>query len=270
MTKLTTLLVDADQIFYQHTSAHQYEQSIDHTGDHWLFEGDTYLITDVAAARLAITRNLENLSYGYDDVILCFTSTPNFRHSVYSPYKGGRLKKRKPVGYWDLIVDFEQSPRWQTKKIPGLEADDVMSILATHPKHLATSDMYIYSQDKDMLQVPVTPIFRGGVTAMSTDAEANHFRWTQTLTGDATDGYPGLKGYGPKKADAYLDEFIGQPEDVYESAVVSAYLDAGFTAEYAYSQINCALILRAHEYDFKNKQPKLRGMKDAETDTKKN
>lgn len=263
MNKTKTVLVDADQIFYQILAAHQYEDRFtgDEFADAWTVEGDTYLASNVSEAKQQLVDRLQSFHLNYERVILCFTSTPNFRHDVLSSYKGGRLKKRKPLGYWDVVGEFVDSDSWETRKIEGLEADDVMSILATSPKFLQVNEVTIFSQDKDMLQVPGVTIDRGGGVVVSpiSLADANQFRYTQTLTGDLVDGYKGLKGYGPKKAERYLDEHYGADESVLIDAVVSAYLDSGCTARDAYKQIDCACILRHHEFDFNTRQPILKG-----------
>jgi len=258
----TLALVDADQYFYVATSLFEDEGVFDSTvhPQAWMIEADTYLVSDVAAARRWLSEVLLQIAEAYDNTILCFTSTPNFRHDCLSSYKGGRLKKRKPIGYWKLVEEFVKSPEWETRKIPGLEADDVMSILATHPKYkrLHPGGITILSNDKDMRQVPDTPIItKDGMSTIVGLAEANNWRYTQALAGDTTDGYSGLPGWGKVKAGKYLDEYWGMDEEVYITAVISAYMDAGLTATDACAQMNCARILRYGEYDFKLYKPKL-------------
>jgi len=261
MKKPNLLLVDADQIFYQSTSGCQYET--DFTGEEfpnaWLREGDTYLASNIKEAEQVIENKLLSISHKYQRAILCFTSTPNFRHDVLSTYKGGRSKKRKPIGYWDLVSKYIDGNQWETRKIPGLEADDVMSILATNPKYIDNYRITIWSQDKDMLQVPNTIIDRtDGRQRLSYDlSAANKYRYIQALAGDITDGYKGCPGIGPKKAEGILDSVWGSDESVYIDVVIDTYLSANCTVEEAIEQINCARILRFDEYDFKTKQPKL-------------
>lgn len=260
----TLVLVDADQFFYQYTSAAEEEVCFDDTShpNAWMVEADTYLLSNVASAAAQLAETLSGIVEDYDDHILCFTSTPNFRHDCLGTYKGGRVKKRKPVGYWRLVDEFLMSDLWVTRKIPGLEADDVMSILATHPKYRKEyqGGITIISNDKDMRQVPDTPIIvRGQRQAPVTRADANQWRYIQALSGDPTDGYAGLKGYGGIKAERYLDEYRGAEEQVLIDAVVSAYEDAGERRATAYAQLNCARILRHGEYDFKSMSPILLG-----------
>ena len=55
------------------------------------------------------------------------------------------------------------------------------------------------------------------------EADADRYFLTQVLTGDTADGYKGVPGIGPKKAEAIL----GPRPDW--AAVEKAYIDAGLT-----------------------------------------
>lgn len=264
VTSKTLVLIDADQFFYQHTSAAEEEVCFDDTShpNAWMLEMDTYLLSNTKQVSESLQSALVSATKGYDEAILCFTSTPNFRHDCLSTYKGGRVKKRKPIGYWALVDKYLEDSRWVTKKIPGLEADDVMSIVATHPRYRKDypGGITIVSNDKDMRQVFDTPIVVQGRRQKPVSlAAANQWRYVQALAGDATDGYAGLAGYGKVKAERYLEEHYGADEQVLIDTVVSAYLDAGERLQTAYSQLNCARILRYGEYDFKNMRPLLLG-----------
>lgn len=219
----------------------------------------TLLWSDHKKCIEAVEDYLDNLACQYDRTILCFTSTPNFRHSVLPSYKGGRNTKRKPLAYWNVVNHLLESEKWETKRIPNLEADDVLGILATNPKYTREYEPHIYTSDKDLYQVPNCYVTRGNETKFITIDYANHFRYTQALTGDVTDGYKGLKGCGPKRAERLLDGLEGSNEQVYIDTVLSAYMDKESTVEEAYEQINCACILRYGEYDFKNMCPLLKG-----------
>jgi len=73
------------------------------------------------------------------------------------------------------------------------------------------------------------------------DAQRNFY--TQVLTGDTTDGYKGIPGIGPKKAEAIL----GSRPDW--GIVIHAYQKAGMTETDAKSQARLARILRWSEWD---------------------
>ena len=66
---------------------------------------------------------------------------------------------------------------------------------------------------------------------------------TQCLTGDTTDGYKGVPGIGPKKAEALLGT---RP---HWGALKKAYMAAGMTKNEAIQQARLASILRWSDWD---------------------
>ena len=117
-----------------------------------------------------------------------------------------------------------------------------MGILATSPKN--KGKCIIVSDDKDMLTVEAEvyrPTQDQRLTLTQQEADKNFLM--QTLTGDATDGYKGLQGVGPKKAEAILGS---RPT---WSSVEQAYIKAGFTREDAIQQARLARILRWSDWD---------------------
>ena len=89
-----------------------------------------------------------------------------------------------------------------------------------------------------------------------TEAEADKNFLTQCLTGDPTDGYVGLKGYGPKTA----EKLLGLRPDW--SIVEKAYIKAGLTKQDALTQARLAQILRWCDWDYDHKRPILYGSKE--------
>jgi hypothetical protein len=79
---------------------------------------------------------------------LCFTKAPNFRREVDPTYKLNR-QTRKPLCYAALRQRVEG--KYNCLAMPGLEADDIMGILATKPGQVHN---IIVSQDKDMKGIP--------------------------------------------------------------------------------------------------------------------
>jgi DNA polymerase-1 len=128
---------------------------------------------------------------------------------------------------------------------PTLEADDVLGILATST-HVDYGERIIVTSDKDLLQIPgkhYNP--RNGKSATVTESAGDYFFLTQVLTGDPTDGFPGIKGVGPKKAEKILLEaFSKGGVSLAWSAIVSAYERAGQTESDALTMARVARILR--------------------------
>lgn len=249
MTK-TLLLIDADYPAYATASAVQ-------VGIPW----DDDIFTSHADLNEA-KRVFDNTVRGYleateaDDAILCFScpSRRYFRHDVEATYKGNRKGSPSPLVYRDLRT-------WAASEYPSrvyanLEADDCIGILATITaiRGFEKWNRVVVSADKDMRQIPglhwnpMKPL--DGITAV-TKAEAERFLWLQVLTGDSVDGYPGLPGTGPVRAERILDKANGD----YATAVAEAYAKAGFDDEYLAKQINLARILTAASYNFLKKEP---------------
>lgn len=240
---MRTLLIDGDILVVSTGAAHEVET--DWGDDNWT------LHCDVKEVKSSILQAIENIKreLDADNAVITLSMGSTFRHEIYPPYKSGR--GRKPVGTGEV-------KRWLieehgAKLKPGIEADDTMGILATHPK-LIKGEKIIVSQDKDMLTIPGF-VYRNGEVVEVSAGEARHNWMKQTLTGDVTDGYPGLKNFGPVKAEALLAK-VG-PEDDPWPAVVAAYEKGGMTYEDALLMARLARILHWTDYDYKKKEVKL-------------
>lgn len=242
-----TLLIDADILAYEIAASTEQVLEID--------EGYYQTFCDFKEVKRGILERIEYLTeeYDADNVKLALTdSIGNFRKSIYPNYKSRRSSVKKPIVLKhtrEWLIN-ERGAYWR----PGLEGDDILGILATH-ESLVRGERVIFSVDKDLRQIPGLHATDGDVVEITED-QAYRFFMVQTLTGDSTDGYPGLPGYGPKKAESWLDQAVKVPtkENLWR-AVVDAYVRAGFTEEDALVQARCARILTADLYDFKNKEP---------------
>lgn len=187
------------------------------------------------------------------DPVLCLTdSLGNFRFSVLPTYKGNRKSTKKPL----ILKAFKEhliADRGAYFR-PGLEGDDCMGILATRANP-TKEERVIVSVDKDMKTIPGLvcrwPIEKEA--RLITQEEADYWHLYQTLTGDTTDGYAGCPGVGPKKA----EEILGGFDDAHWEFVVKAFAKAKLTEAHALVQARVARILRASDYDFQKKEPKL-------------
>jgi 5'-3' exonuclease len=181
--------------------------------------------------------------FGTKDFIMCLGEGPYFRHSLYPEYKKGR--SRKPLAFSD--VRARMKAEWRCVEIKGLEADDVMGILATKP---GDRESIIVARDKDMKGVPAK-VWDGLKFTNVTEDEADYFHMYQTLTGDVTDGYKGCPGVGPKGAEVILQT----PRPNLWGAVAHAYEKKGLTEADALLQARLARILRWRDWDSKKKEP---------------
>lgn len=243
------LLIDGDQFLFKACVAVEKEVRWD--------EQNHVLFSNANEAWDNLRGMLERIFERFDSTehALCFSAPPNFRHQIEPTYKGHR-SSRKPLCYADLRLRLEEG--YKCVALPGLEADDVMGILATKP---GKTQRIIVSQDKDMKTIPST-IWDGVdlVTCSVVDADICHLK--QTLTGDTSDGYVGCPGIGPVKADKIIQDAInrnahlaGNAVACCWSAVVEAYTKAKLTEADALKQARLARILRWSDWDGVNKQP---------------
>ena len=238
-----TLLIDADWLIYSACAACE----ADIRWDEWthtlhLEEGD---VKDFIAHRIdhwrAITED--------NAVVMCFSDYPTFRHSVAHDYKANRIGKRKPLGLRDIRLWAEVT--FESRTAIGLEADDLMGLFATGGQY---SNPIVVTIDKDLRTVPCRLMAGEGIELIDrVTADRNWMR--RVLTGDTSDGYPGLKGCGPVKADKILEEAATLPE--MWDRVVAAYKKNGMTYADALRNARLARILRHGDYDFGTSEVKL-------------
>lgn len=236
------LLIDADILLYQATAATEVET--DWGDDVWS------LTTDLKQAKVMFLERLAAIQdrLGDGDVTLCISDKENFRKTVYPTYKSNRKKTRKPLGYPVMVTWAKQ--KFTNVTLPNLEADDVLGILQTIPYNQGKTT--IVSDDKDLKTIP-GKLYRpmSDEELVITEAEADKNFLLQTLTGDAVDSYPGLKGYGPKTAEKLLGNRPAW------SLVEQAYIKAGQSREDALVQARLARILRWSDWDAETNTVKL-------------
>lgn len=239
------LLVDGDLIAHRVAEAHTDTQCLDAQGDKWSY------VTYVKDAYHDFGDRVVSMRHdvGADEVYVAFSMHPNWRHDVLPTYKSNRKSQRKPPGFHALKEQIAE--HWDVVVKPGLEGDDILGILATHPDKVEAKDRVIWSDDKDMRGVPCTLVKTDGIPFIVTTEEADLFHLMQTLTGDVTDGYKGCPGIGEVTAAKILNV---APEDRWR-VVVAAYEKAGLTEKDALVQARVARILRFNEYDYDKGEP---------------
>lgn len=229
------LAIDADILLYK--SATSAETEIAWGDDVWT------LYTDLNEAKRSFEVQLARITdrLGVHDYICCLSDhANNFRKQVDPTYKSNRKGTRKPVGY-RALADWVQVT-YKTFRKDNLEGDDCLGILATMPANKGKCIMV--SDDKDLCSVPAL-LYRPtrDEELVISEAEADKFFLTQVLTGDTADGYKGITGVGPKKAEQILGS---RP---HWGAVEQAYIQAGMTKADALVQARLARILRWSEWD---------------------
>lgn len=226
-----TLLIDADYIVYKACAANETE--IDY-GD------DVIVVTsNFSDAYESVLKELYKLAEClgcFDDSILFFSDSRNFRKLLYPAYKGQRSRK-KPCGYKRVINALKED--FPVIRYPLLEADDALGIYATkNPGNI------IVSPDKDMRQIPGELFNLTDPVITITPNEADRWHLVQSMAGDQTDGYGGIPTIGVKRALSLLDKNGWSWE-----TVVKAYESKGLTEEDALLNARLAKILHSENYD---------------------
>lgn len=185
------------------------------------------------------------------DVRVFFTGPRNFRKTVLPSYKAHRTQG-KPPAYFDTVQAVRE--RFPTDTVDGLEADDLLGILATTEKY--ADNVIIVTVDKDLRTIPGRHINPTKDTKpVRVTLNEGHYKWlTQTLTGDATDGYKGIPGIGEKKALAILGGSPDVPLEVLWGRVLAAYKSRKLTEDDALTQARVARILHRSDYDRTTKE----------------
>jgi DNA polymerase-1 len=224
------LALDSDILMYKAASAAETE--IDFGNDVWSLHTD--LKEAKAAFEMQITKITDRL--GVKEYVCCLSDhSNNFRKVVDPTYKSNRKGTRKPVGYVALCDWVEAT--FKTFRKDRLEADDCLGLIATKPGN--EGKVIMVSDDMDLKTIP-GKLYRPMADELLTitEADADKYFFTQVLTGDQVDGYKGIPGIGPKKAEAILG---ARP---HWGAVEQAYIKAGMTRDDAIQQARLARILR--------------------------
>lgn len=253
------LLIDADILVYQ--VATSVEVPIDWGDDLWTLHSNFGEAKDKIDGMIADIKESLDVDSVHRLVFALTTTQMNFRKNVYAKYKSNRKAVRKPL-VWKPLRDYLKQNFVVFEK-DNLEGDDCLGILATKSgpvvKGTAAGDeRIIVSIDKDFKTIPCAYYhMKDREIRHISEGEADRYFMTQTLTGDTTDGYPGCPGIGPKSAEKVLEGCTTIAE--MWPKVVEAYKAKGLGEGVAIQMARCARILRASDYDFKNKKPILWG-----------
>ena len=234
-----SLLIDCDFIAYKCCAA---------TEDEIDFGDDVIVVTSrFSEAYAMVERELYRIANDlgcFDDSILFFSDSINFRKSIDPAYKGHRNRK-KPCGYKRVINKLKEE--YHVVMMPTLEADDALGIYATkEPGHI------ICSPDKDMRQIPGQLFDLTQEVVEITPEMGDRWHLIQAMAGDQTDGYAGIPGIGIKRAEALLEA-----NGATWQTVVDAFAAKDLDESVALMNARLAKILQCDDYDFTNQEPRL-------------
>lgn len=227
--------IDADILLYKAAYQATYE---------WIIEEE-----ELAGIQVDLREGFQTYQEMVSRVLEAFPGKPHVVHYLSSPsvtgwrrdffpaYKGNRTGPPLPglKALKQMVMD-----RLPHARVPRLEADDLLGMRAT-----ADPDFCIVSTDKDMATVPGWWFNPDKMEEPQRQPEglADLALYTQALTGDTTDGYPGCKGLGPVKAAKVFQGAPMEPAILWD-LTKRAFEKAGFDEEFAISQVMCARILR--------------------------
>lgn len=153
---------------------------------------------------LKIKQDIKNTFGGH--YYTTITPLKTFRNKIYPNYKSKRKPRseQKSLALQVFMTKNEDTCIWH----PDFEADDItVYFMRRGAKILAT--------DKDITGVATTQGYNYGKRKMispKTQMEAEAFAVYQSMMGDSTDGIPGAKDIGKKKAHTKIEDGI----DIFE------------------------------------------------------
>lgn len=163
---------------------------------------------------------------------VCFDRVaPTFRQSLFAGYQQGRPTLPDDFVPQILLVhELLEKMKVAVFELDGYEADDLIGTLAKRSVKTKNLEAVIVTGDRDMLQlvngkVKVMMPLLGITKTVTFDEKAveekygvkpSQFIDYKALIGDASDGYPGVAGIGPKGAANLLKEY-GTFEKLYEN-----------------------------------------------------
>lgn len=236
----TTILIDADVLAFEASIIAQ--EGIQWEEELWTVHADMAVAKERVIGRIEQFKDLLKA----DEVVLALSDRANFRRKLFPDYKANRRKAVLPI----ILKPMKE---WMIKELDAqlwanIEADDILSILATErPNRL--DKRVIVSIDKDFKGVPgIFYDYNKEEYHEPTEQEADNFHLLQTLMGDSTDGFSGVKRVGPVAAQKWLDEHGYTWE-----SVVALYEKKGQTEQDALMNAWMARLLRKEEYNKKQK-----------------
>ena len=152
-----------------------------------------------------------------------------FRNELYDGYKANRpAPPEEMLPQFDMAKNLAEQIGWQNFGVVGMEADDLIGSMIT--KWQDEADITVISGDKDLLQLlnPTTQIaftkkgyteydlYTHGRFKEEYGIEPIQFAQVKAFMGDTSDGYPGVKGIGPKQALTLIQQY-GSIDNVIDS-----------------------------------------------------
>ena len=229
-------LIDADIVAFK--AASSTERPIDWGDGLWTLHA--YLDEGIEYINSYLHGVVNKLGDGEFNLFL--TDSDNWRKDILPSYKSKRRDVRKPLTLMPLRQYMIE--KMAAVIVPTLEADDLLGITATKE-----TDCIIVSEDKDLKTIPAL-LFnpaKDSAPRLISEFEADYHHMTQTLTGDAVDGFQGCPTIGPKTAEKILKDCTTSA-DLWD-AVLATFKKHKLSEEVALVQAQVARICRDTDFD---------------------
>lgn len=157
-----------------------------------------------------------------DYLVVCFDrGAPTFRMNMYAGYHAHRPRMADDFHPQVAIVhEILEKMNVRVFELDGYEADDLIGTIATEAVTKFNEKVVIVTGDRDLLQLvnshvnvlmPLngftkTVLFDEAAVEEKYGVHPKQFVDYKALIGDASDGYPGVTGIGPKSAAKLLQE----------------------------------------------------------------
>lgn len=251
MKQRRLLLLDSDIVAYKLSSA---------TEEKFLFDGpdsEAAIHTSWEDTRVGVEKYVEELIVRYkaSEVLVCLSDPiNNWRKNVYPDYKANRKATRKP----EFLMQAKDhlASLYPSYQRPGLEADDILGIISTSPVLWTDYEKVIVSEDKDMRTIPgllFNPRDTTNTPKRISRVSALRFFFTQCITGDPVDNYPGCRGVGIASPEVAALATQKTAKDMW-ATVLGAYARKGFTEADALVQARVARICQHTDYNYETKE----------------
>ncbi|WP_422451953.1 DNA polymerase [Endozoicomonas sp. ALC066] len=238
---------------------------------HMLFRGsdpDAILKSDNSGTVNRAAFGFENFLEGYFlpiladtppiDIVACWDGGNDYRTQLFPKYKANRKKVEKDPVEIQQLEDIQKIAKQFLAymgcinvNVSGVEADDIIALTCKafphRPKTIYTVDADItqLSDDNTLVMLKNEPVI-GDYKGIP----LNLIRLYKSLVGDSSDGYGGVKGFGPKAWDELVELFGYEGMEDLEWCVANkTYKDLIESAEEtANSKLNKIYELR-HEWE---------------------
>lgn len=203
------------------------------------------ITTDIQYLRHLIINSLrtynKKFSSTYGELVLCLDSREVWRREVFPYYKACRKKARLESGIdWDsvfkdvntIVEEIQEFLPYKTIKIEGLEADDVIAILAKNAEAICEKNILgemkhnvlIVSNDKDYAQLhklSYVKQYKPRTGNIVKDKDPSFALTDLILHGDKADGIPNIKS----EEDTFVTD--GKRQKSIKSEFVRQFLNEG-------------------------------------------